>query len=278
MALGAPSTTTAATSPGSRGAARRYIAGQKAPYGQTASNPYAIQAAQIGAAVQDAQYQADRAGAFLPVLGARYDQQAANARANAGLEGQRIGLNEAGLGIDRGSAIRDRAYYDNLLGLNQQSFNNQVAPLQAAQAQSDRQANSQATAAGAWLGSGRGQAITDARTKFEQAREAADLQRQQSALGYEKSRAETYDREAKLDQMAAGYGLDRQKLQTNLEQGLADLGWDKFIKFDDLIEKASSPYASVSGPAQQAIEQAMQAGAVFGGGALGDFYKSRFGG
>lgn len=295
MALGAAyptSTSRAATSPGSKGAARRFVAGQSAPQGQTATNPYNIQAAQIGAAVQDARYQADRANAFLPVVGANYDRQMANARTNADLEAQRIGLNEAALGIDRGANARDRDYYTNLLGINtergtiaQESFNNQVAQLQAAYDQGVRGANSQATASGSWLGSGRGQAIVDERTKMTQGQEAANLQRRSQLqglaadrLGLEKQRAETSDRDAKLDQVAASYGLDRQKLQTNLEQGLADLGWDKFIKLDELISKASSPYASVSGPAQQAIEQAMQTAAVFGGGAMGDFYKSRFGG
>lgn len=282
MALGAP-TSSYGPAPTAAQTRARQGRGPQGPNPYAKPNPYAdfyngVVGPQIGAQIQDAQYQAARANALLPVYGEQYDRQGANARANADLDLARIGLNEQGLGIDRGANLRDRAYYDNLLFTNQESFNNQVAQLQAAQDQSNRQANSQATASGAWLGSGRGQAITDARTQFNQQREAADIARRERALGLEKSRAETYDREAKLDIMGQNYGLDRKGVQAKLEQGLADLGFDKFIKMDDLLDKASSPYAAISGPAQDVIDKAIKAGMVMGDGAMGDYYKFMFGG
>lgn len=285
MALGAPTSSYGPAPTAAQTRARQGRGPQGAnPYATPSSysaynaSPIGVQTAQIGSQIQDAIYQQQRANALIPVIGANYDRQGANARTNADLELARIGLNEQGLGIDRGANLRDRAYYDNLLFTNQESFNNQVAQLQAAQDQSNRQANSQATASGAWLGSGRGQAITDARTQFNQQREAADISRRERALGLEKSRAETYDKEAKLDILGQNYGLDRKKVQANLEQGLADLGFDKFIKMDDLLQKASSPFAAIAGPAQDVIDKAMQAGMVMGGGAMGDYYKFMFGG
>lgn len=262
---------------------------------QWAQNPYQAQANQTVGLYQAANpsfTDADRAvaGAYADFNNSKYgvDKGFLNQDYDIGMRG--IGLNQEGLGIDRGANARDAAYYQNLrnilgqqMGITGETFNNTQQQLQNDAATNVRNINSEYTGRGAWFAPMRGNKVSDTFKNYDTSLQAADLQRRNTLLGqgkedlgYEKSIAETGDKNKKLDILAKQYGLDAEKLKANLDQGLANLGYSHFTDSLGLIDQLGKGGADVS-TIQNIINQALQSGSAYNSGALGNLYNSYFG-
>ena len=218
--------------------------------------------------------QLNRIASQIPFQGSYYDtrqqglnQDYANSLASIGLQGR-------GLGVDRGAIARDQAYYDAMKAMagkeraNQGDINNNQLATQG------REINSAATAAGNWFAPGRNDKIADAYKGWGTTNTGLDISYQRDLLGLDRQKAEAGDRAKKLDLAAEQLGLDKTKLKTNLEQGLAALGYDRFTNMNSLLDALDSTDANRRMLAQQIITEAVSSGVDFTSGAYGDRYST----
>lgn len=293
MALGSPIGSFRSTSIGQdKGRSRRFIGegmgGQMAQQNNAAQQSMDAYSGYYAPDMQAARNQADRARATLPFQSSYYDNQRGGLYGENDIANRGIGLQEQGLGIDRNANNRDAAYYQNLLNiLGQQrdivgmEFTNTRQQLQDRAATDVRGTNQQATAGGSWLAPERMAQVSDIFKNYDTSLQSAELSRRSGVLGYnekefglEKSKAETGDKNQKLDIMAQQYGLDREKLKLNLDQGLANLGYQQYMNTGDLLDKIDSSNAQEAAVARQILESVLQSGHAFNSGAVGDHMKT----
>lgn len=271
-----------------RGTAERSGVGQSWRQNNAAQQSMDAYSAYYRPDMQAAGLAGDRARAQLPFQSSYYDSQRGFQQGEYDIGNRGIGLQEAGLGIDRNANNRDAAYYQNLLNvLNQQrdivgqEFTNTRQQLQDRSATDVRGINQQATAGGSWLAPERMEQVSDVFKNYNTSLQSAELQRRSGVLGYnkeefglEKSKAETGDKNQKLDIMAKQYGLDREKLKLGLDQGLANLGYQQYMNTQDLLDKVDSSNAQEAAVARQILESVLQSGHAFNSGAVGDYMKT----
>lgn len=238
--------------------------------------------------LQQAQNQRDQALATGQVQDARYGQQVGEAQNSAALANRYTDNDVAGLGVDRTANANDRSYYQNLINANNQlignageSFNNTQQALQQGAATGVRDTNSASTAAGNWLLGGRAQKVNDIFGKYNTDLTAANLDRRNTILGFNKENfrnehglkgADTQDQ--KLDLLGQRYGLDREKTQQTLDQGLSQLGYANYMNGTQLMDQLNSADAAKRAAAQKILQSVMEAGVSFNSGQIGDFYNS----
>lgn len=216
-----------------------------------------------------------------------FDQRSADANKDYSLGNRYIDLQDKGLGIDRGAANRDIAYYNQMLGnipgyrnLSGRELTNTRGNL-AAQGNMERIGiNSDATAKGAWFSPMKGVKTYDSLMRQARGEEGAQIGFDRDALGLSEKEAglkrslgNSQDALSKLDIESQRLGLDREKLKNQLDSGLASLGYDRFVNTSDLLQRMASQNKAEADMAKKIFDEVIGLGNIPG---LG--YNGYFGG
>ncbi len=220
-----------------------------------------------------------------------YPQKEAGLRQDYALNMRGADLDLKGIGVDRGAANRDAAYYQNLLALMPQYRGLSKRELETALGEARRQGtmerlgiNSDYTSRGAYFSGMRslkqynsmlGQGAAEARANTGYDRDMLGFTEKE--LGLNRSKAMTGDTLARLDIDAQRVGLSRDKYKAAMEQGLASLGYDKFMDLNQLMAMRDSTDAKQRAIAEQIAQQIYMNGQAITSGALGGAYQG-FGG
>lgn len=236
-------------------------------------------------------FQRDMAGQDAAAQARYFGQQEGGLRTDYNLGIRSLGIDERSLGIDRGGAQRDIGYYQQMLGnmgqhrdLAGRDLLNQWTKLQR-QGNAERIGiNSDATARGSWLGPMREFKYKDSydqqRTAAEGARIGYDsnmLGLSEKEAGLKKSLGGSQDAYAKLGLESERLGVQRDKLKANLDQGLAQLGYNRFTSSQQLLERMASSNRADAEMARKIFEEAVGLTNSLSGGQFASAYGS-FGG
>lgn len=198
---------------------------------------------------------------------------------NLGMRG--LDLDQQGIGIDRGAAQRDQAYYTNLLALLPQyrglSKDELDATLRSAAQQGNMERigiNSEYTGRGAFLTPMRGVKNYNSLLSQANAEDKANIGYQrdmlgltEKELGLTRSRDMSGDTLKKLDLESARLGISREKLQNTLEQGLAQLGYNRYVNLNTLLNGVDGQNAEAY---LKILQQAYQIGMGLDSGGIGN--------
>lgn len=181
--------------------------------------------------------------------------------------------------IDLNSIPRQLAYYDQLGGLQSQSYDNLLAQLgirrEGVQAQSDidtRGVKSDATARGAFATIGTRRKIDDIGGELRrqlgligtQEREGG-IQLATQRLSNAEQQAKLRDRQSTLQLTAQNYGVQAGQLELQLQQGLTRLGLDQAMSIGELMDALNSNNLQQQQLAGQVVDMAMQTGPIVNG-------------
>lgn len=211
----------------------------------------------------------------------------ASLRADYGANLRGLGLDQNAIDVRRGANARDAAYYQNLLGLMPYYQNLSAKELERALGSSRQQGtmerlgiNSDYTSRGAFFSGMRTIKNIDSAMSEQNRNTSANigygrdmLGQTEKTMGLERSKAMTGDQAALLDIEAQKLGVSRDKYAASLQQGLASLGYDKFMSMSDLIGKLNSSDYQQAQLARQIIDAASAAGQAALDGTLGNAYN-----
>lgn len=190
-----------------------------------------------------------------------------------GFNEREIGLKLANAGIDRNYIAAMRASVGQLKDLYGQQNANEIQGLNQHADVNRRDINSKATAAGAFLFPGRGQHIEDVNNDLANQTENANLSLRDKLINLDMRHTNELDhRNAKLDLIGQEVGLDRDKARAALDLGLANLGYDRYVDSNKLLDMLTSGKAQEQAIAQQIFERAAKSGAEYYNGNVGDQY------
>lgn len=219
-------------------------------------------------------------------LGGNYGQRDAALRAdyNANMRGADLDL--GAIGVRRGAANRDSAYYQQLLDLMPYYANLSAKERERALGANKQQGTmerlgigSDYTNRGAFFSGMRSLKSYDSILREQNQNMGAEigygrdmLGQREKTMGLERSKAMTGDQLALLDIEAQKVGVSRDKYQASLQQGLASLGYDKFMSMSDLLAKLNSSDYQQAQIARQIIDSATAAGNALQSGQVGGAY------
>lgn len=224
-------------------------------------------------------------GAF---LGGNYGQRESALRADYGANMRNADLDLNAIGVRRGAANRDAGYYQGLLELMPYYANLSGKERERALGEARRQGHmerlgigSDYTNRGAYFSGMRsiksynsilGQQAQELGAEIGYGRDM--LGQREKTMGLERSKAMTGDQLALLDIEAQKVGVSRDKYKASLEQGLASLGYDRFMSASDLLQKLNSSDYQQAQLARQILESATAAGNALSSGQFGGAYDS----
>lgn len=176
---------------------------------------------------------------------------------------QRLDIQGDALGIDRRANGRNLGYLDQLEGFANRLLGVQTKDAWATANQSQRQANSSATARGAMNAPGIGRTMEDIAGQLDRTGESNRLGFDRELANINNQRAQTKDQAATLDLRARELGLDRADLQTSLDRGLAQLNLDTFMSTNDLMDAMASNDIDRRMIAEQIFRSAIDSADIF---------------
>ena len=179
---------------------------------------------------------------------------------------------------DRAYIDKSRLNIDQLRALYGEQAANEIAGLNQKADVNRRDINSKATAAGAWFFPGRGQHLTDVDNDLANSTENVNLSTRQKLLSLDDRGNELENRSAKLDLLGQEVGLDRDKAKAALEFGMAQLGYDRFLDANKLLDMIDNKNSSQYDLVMNLVNQAMKLGVGYQSGALGNQYAQYTGG
>lgn len=198
--------------------------------------------------------------------------QERNLNAQYGFTGREGDLKLQGAAADRAYIDKSRLNIEQLRQLYGEQKANEIAGLNQRADVNRRDINSKATAAGAFLFPGRGQHINDVNNDLANATQNSELSFRDKLLSLDNRGNELDNRNAKLDLVAQEVGLDRDKARAALDLGLANLGYDRYVDSNKLLDMLTSGKAQEQAIAQQIFERAAKSGAEYYNGNVGDQY------
>ncbi len=179
---------------------------------------------------------------------------------------------------DRSYIDKSRLNIDQLRALYGEQKANEIAGLNQNADVSRRDINSKATAAGAFFFPGRGQHITDVDNELANSTQSVELSTRQKLLSLDDRGNELENRSAKLDLLGSEVGLDRDKARAALEFGMAQLGYDRFLDSNKLLDMLDNKNSSQYDLVMNLVNKAMQLGVNWNTGAIGNDYAKYTGG
>ncbi len=195
-------------------------------------------------------------------------------------------LDDQAIGVRRGAANRDAGYYQGLLDLMPYYANLSGKELERALGEARRTGtmerlgiDSDYTGRGSYFSGMRslknyssilGQQAQELGANIGYGRDV--LGQREKTMGLERSKAMTGDQLALLDIEAQKNGGSRDKYKASLDQGLASLGYDRFMSMDQLFQKLNSADYQQAQLARQIIDSALAAGNALQSGQLGSAY------
>jgi len=204
--------------------------------------------------------------------------QERNLNAQYGFTGREGDLKLAGAAADRAYIDKSRLNIDQLRQLYGEQKANEIAGLNQRADVNRRDINSKATEAGAFLFPGRGQHINDVNNDLANATQNSELSFRDKLLSLDNRGNELDNRNAKLDLVAQEVGLDRDKARAALDFGLANLGYERFVDANKLLDMLNSTNAQQQAIAQSIVERATKMYQQYQNGAVGDQYATYAGG
>lgn len=262
-------------------AATQFYQGVYGPRDQLLQGQLANQRARMGMTVGNQQYQSG-------ILNRGYDLDLAgiaNQEATLGIDRDAIARQLAGIGqigdLDERALDAESGYLGELLGLSgdELSLAQRIARFQADRAR--RGLTSDMAARGGYISPGYREGQQDVNTELAQQLERAQLgqdrevigirnrmmgiglDRERGRLGREEDAAKLRDRERALDIQARDYGLSRDRLRVQLEQGLARLSLDAVMDVNQLMDMVNDTQIERRLLAEQIIREAMSTRDLF---------------
>lgn len=199
--------------------------------------------------------------------------QERNLNAQYGFTGREGDLKLAGAAADRAYIDKSRLNIEQLRQLYGEQKANEIAGLNQRADVNRRDINSKATAAGAFLFPGRGQHINDVNNDLANATQNSELSFRDKLLSLDNRGNELDNRNAKLDLIGQEVGLDRDKARAALDFGLAQLGYDRYVDSNKLLDMLNSGKAQEQAITNQILERVLKTGAEYQNGNVGDLYK-----
>jgi hypothetical protein len=199
--------------------------------------------------------------------------QERNLNAQYGFTGREGDLKLQGAAADRAYIDKSRLNIDQLRQLYGEQKANEIAGLNQRADVNRRDINSKATEAGAFLFPGRGQHINDVNNDLANATQNSELSFRDKLLSLDNRGNELDNRNAKLDLIGQEVGLDRDKARAALDFGLAQLGYDRYVDSNKLLDMLNSGKAQEQAITNQILERVLKTGAEYQNGNVGDLYK-----
>ena len=229
-----------------------------------------------------------RYDAQIPFVDANYGQRESAMRADYNANMRNADLDLAGIGVRRGAANRDAGYYQGLLELMPYYANLSGKERERALGEARRQGHmerlgigSDYTNRGAYFSGMRsiksynsilGQQAQELGAEIGYGRDM--LGQREKTMGLERSKAMTGDQLALLDIDAQKVGVSRDKYKAALEQGLASLGYDRFMSLEQLYQQRDSADFQTQKLIDQVLNSAYNAGSALSSGQVGGAYGS----
>lgn len=225
------------------------------------------------------QAQRDRLQGGIGFAEQNYATQADILRNQYGIDTDKLGLEQQGIGIERGAVNRQIGNVGQLENLARQLLGNtqrgfDIDSKEATQGYfaQRRRALSDAASRGAFNTPGIrytlaeiGDVLGNTQGRIGLGRERADIGYQREGIGLKEQRAGLQDRNKQLDLRAQGLGLDRRQLANNLDQGLNRLGLDQWVTTNDLLDAMASSDIQTRAVAEQIYRNALDYSDFFAG-------------
>lgn len=183
-----------------------------------------------------------------------------NLQQNHGLDMRGIGLDERSLGIDRGAAARAIQNTIEQERLAKGMTANQKRQIGITYEGDVRGANEDAATRGAFTTEGHRSTRKDLFGNLMLGNERLDLGLEQDLLGIREQRSSAKDRQSSLDVEADRLGLRRDQLNSQLNQGLANLGIQNMLSANDIFNALSGGNAQMAAIARQIMDDVIRYG------------------
>ena len=245
-------------------------------YGQS-NNPFNINT-EYATRLYWLENQLGRGQAQIGAHGELLNAQGRNLNAQYGFSNREGDLRLKAGEADRAYIDKSRLNIDQLRALYGEQAANEIAGLNQKADVNRRDINSKATAAGAYFFAGRGDHINDVNNDLANSTENVNLSTRQKLLSLDDRGNELENRSAKLDLLGSEVGLDRDKAKAALEFGMAQLGYNKFLDSNQLLDMIDNKNSSQYDLVMNLVNQAMKLGVGYQNGALGNQYAQYTGG
>jgi len=245
-------------------------------YGQS-NNPFNINT-EYATRLYWLENQLGRGQAQIGAHGELLNAQGRNLNAQYGFSNREGDLRLKAGEADRAYIDKSRLNIDQLRALYGEQAANEIAGLNQKADVNRRDINSKATAAGAYFFAGRGDHINDVNNDLANSTENVNLSTRQKLLSLDDRGNELENRSAKLDLLGSEVGLDRDKARAALEFGMAQLGYNKFLDSNQLLDMLDNKNSSQYDLIINLANKAMQLGVNWNTGAIGNDYAKYTGG
>jgi hypothetical protein len=202
------------------------------------------------------------------------DSEGAHLRSQYDLANRSDDLKLKATGIDRTQAANDLNAITGQRGVASEVLANQLASYALNDKTTRRKIDSKAVAAGSWLTPGPREDLREAREGLGIQTEGANIGYRGKILDLDSRQKEAEGRQAKLDMVADEVGISRDKSREALDFGLKQLGYDRWINSNQLLDKIDSASVAERAALQKVMGDAVAQYQVIYGGVMGDEYKA----
>jgi hypothetical protein len=202
------------------------------------------------------------------------DSQGAHLRSQFDLANRSDDLKLRATGIDRTQAANDLNAITGQRGVASEVLANQLAGYALNDKTNRRKIDSKAVAGGTWLTPGPREDLREAREGLGIQQEGANIGYRGKILDLDSRQKEVEGRQQKLDMVADEVGISRDKSREALDFGLKQLGYDRWINSNQLLDKIDSASVAERAALQKIMGDAVAQYQVIHGGAMGDEYKA----
>jgi len=173
-------------------------------------------------------------------LNSLYSRKDQNVRRMADLDLAGIGLKERGIGIDRDAITADRSLIDILRGTAREGFDNTRDQINQRHLDRRLDTNSEYLGRGAWFSPRRQSRLQSNDSERDTGIRGADISLRERLANLDRQSADTDFASRRLDILAEEFGLDRQRINEQMSMALHQLGYDRWMGVDQLMEAIDS--------------------------------------
>lgn len=217
-----------------------------------------------------AQRQMDRARGASGAQEGLFNSRETNLRGGYDISNRQADLKLAAQGIDRTQAGAELGNIGQQRALDAADLFNTLQGYQQNAKTALRKRESQAVASGAYMFPGQREDMRDTASNLANQSNAAQIGYQGKLLDLGAREQEIKTRQKKLDLISDEVGIDRDKASQALDYGLAQLGYDRYINKNQLLDMLDSTSTERRQAAQKITWDMIQAYIAFTGGAVGD--------
>jgi hypothetical protein len=196
------------------------------------------------------QAQINSLGRQSDLVGLQGGLQSDIAKQGAGWQLQDIGLSREGLGVQQGALARQMSLLPQQYGLQQQGFDITQKQEQQNADISQRNANEQAAARGAYTSVGANWARGDISQNLQNQFGQLGVQRQQAALNFKEQQAQQKDANSMLGIQVKKLGLSEEDVRGRLPNALDQIGISSQISVDQLLSEQYKTQQGMLSPLQ----------------------------